>query len=932
MAPPVTPDFDGMIPSSFPPGGLARLQARGRVLEPRIGTLQTLLEELDQGVTLVTANARLATALRQAHDRLSLDRGELVWSSPDLLPWSRWLQRCREEQLLAPGAPPPALLLSDAQELLLWERVIQASAGNVLLQVPATARRAREAAERLLAWRLDDARLAAAAQNEDSQAFRTWWREVRHTCQREHWLLPAQLADHLFLAPEAPSVPARLLLVGFDELTPQQAHLIERLRSAGCVVEWFAFEALPAAPLLHVCADAREEALRAARWARAQLERNPAARIAIVVPDLQAMRPALVQALDSVLLPPALQPQEWQRVRPYNLSLGLPLSDHALVQSAFDGLALLDRAIALDSVSRLLRSPFLAGWEEEGAARALLDARLRQRGELQVTLSTLHYEARREDRPWHCPGLATALARLRESAKGLQGRRSPGAWVEGFSTWLRELGWAQGRSLSSAEYQTRQAWRELLASLAGLEPLEPRLERAAALHRLQRLAAARLFQPETPDVPLQVLGVLETSGLQFDHLWVMGLHDGVWPAAPRPNPFLPLALQRELGLPHASAERELEVARRTTARLLGSAHEVLVSVPRNEGDRPLRASPLLEGLPLVAVEALELWGEPLWRERLFAARATETLTPDPAPPVDALQARGGSAVFKYQAACPFRAFAELRLGARPLEQAEIGLDARTRGSLLHRILEKLWQVLGNQAGLLARAEEELRVLVGEVVAQELERVEQQHPFTMTPRFREVEAQRLQRLVLDWLALDRNRAPFRAVEPEQEYPVLLGGIEVRIKIDRIDTLEDGRKLLIDYKTGKVEARQWFGERPEEPQLPLYSAALTEPVAGLLIAQLQTGGLGFNGVLEEAGLVPGVKAFSQLKQCREQADWAALLADWRATLEALGAAFHDGQAQVDPRDYPNTCQYCTLTPLCRIQEQVTLAPEPEGDGDD
>ncbi|MCW8874361.1 MAG: hypothetical protein OQK27_01305, partial [Gammaproteobacteria bacterium] len=80
-----------MIPSSFPPGGLARLQARGRVLEPRIGTLQTLLEELDQGVTLVTANARLATALRQAHDRLSLDRGELVWSSPDLLPWSRWL-------------------------------------------------------------------------------------------------------------------------------------------------------------------------------------------------------------------------------------------------------------------------------------------------------------------------------------------------------------------------------------------------------------------------------------------------------------------------------------------------------------------------------------------------------------------------------------------------------------------------------------------------------------------------------------------------------------------------------------------------------------------------------------------------------------------------------------------------------------------------
>jgi ATP-dependent helicase/nuclease subunit B len=680
---------------------------------------------------------------------------------------------------------------------------------------------------------------------------------------------------------------------------------------------------------LHACADAREEALRAARWARARLEANPAARIAIVVPDLQAMRAGLVQALDSVLLAPALQPEAWQRPRPYNLSLGMPLADHALVQCAFDGLALLHRETSLESVSRLLRSPFLAGWEEEGAARALLDARLRRSGELQLTLHSLHYEARQEDRSWHCPLLAARLARLLETRKTLMSRRSPGAWVEAFSAWLRELGWAQGRTLSSAEYQTRQAWRELLAGLAGLEPLEPGLDMGAALRRLQRLAAARLFQPETPDVPLQVLGVLETSGLQFDHLWLMGLHDGVWPAAPRPNPFLPLALQRELGLPHASAERELAVAQRSTARLLGSAGEVVVSVPRNEGDRALRPSPLLDPLPRVAIEDLDLWAEPLWCERLFAARGGEILARDPAPPVRDARARGGSLVFKHQAACPFRAFAELRLGAQPLEQAEIGLDARTRGSLLHRILERVWQALGSQAGLLGKPEDELRTLVGGVVEQELERIGWRHPLTLTPRFREVEAERLQRLVLEWLDLERARAPFVSVEPEKEYLVHLGGVEVRIKVDRIDTLEDGRKLLIDYKTGKVAARQWFGERPEEPQLPLYSTALAEPVAGLLFAQLQTGGLGFNGVLEEAGLVPGVKAWSQLKQSRELPGWEALLADWRATLETLGAAFCAGEARVDPRDYPDTCRYCTLTPLCRVQERTPLAVTEDDD---
>lgn len=901
--------------------------------EPRRGTTEALLEALEQGATVVAANARLAAALQQAYDQRARGQGRPAWATPELQAWSRWLGRCWEAHSLRPGPQPVPLLLSPHQELLLWERVIQAGGTDGgLLQVPAAARRACEAAERLLAWRLSDARLAAAAQNEDSTAFRAWWKTVRDTCAREHWLLAAQLPDLLFLDPVPAEVPDRLLIAGFDELSPQQAQLLERLQAAGCDVEWWALEPLPATAWRVACADARDEALQAARWARARLETDPAVRIAIVVPDLAAQRAGLEQALDSVLVAPALQPGDWQQARPYNVSLGLPLTDTPLVQCACDGLALLRREIPLEAVSRLLRSPFLAGWEEEGAARALLDARLRDAGELQLSLPNLHYLAGREGRA-HCPRLAATLGRLREAALRRQGRQRPGAWVEGFSAWLHELGWAQGRALSSAEFQAREAWREVLASLGGLEPLlGGSLALEAALRQLQRLAQARIFQPQSPEVPLQVLGVLETSGLQFDHLWLMGLHDGAWPPAPRPNPFLPLPLQRELDMPHASAERELAVAQRVTARLLGSAREVIVSVPRQEGDRPLRASPLLEAVPLAECASLHLWEAPLWPERLFAARAHDVLAPDPAPPVGDGQARGGSAVFQYQAACPFRAFAELRLGARPLEQAEIGLDARTRGSLLHRILERVWQQLGNHDGLLARSSTELQALVGEAVAQALEHIALQHPFTLTERFREVEAERLQRLVLDWLALEARRAPFVGVETEQEYLANLGGIEVRVKVDRIDTLPDGRKLLIDYKTGKVAPGQWFGARPEEPQLPLYSAAVPGPIAGLLFAQLQTGDLRFNGVLEETGLVPEVRSFAQLKYCNDLQDWPQVLAHWRATLEGLGAAFRAGVAEVDPKDVRKTCQYCALTPLCRIAERTPAGADEDEEGGD
>ena len=78
-----------------------------------------------------------------------------------------------------------------------------------------------------------------------------------------------------------------------------------------------------------------------------------------------------------------------------------------------------------------------------------------------------------------------------------------------------------------------------------------------ALARLRRLAAQTLFQPEAPDAPVQILGVLESAGMSFDHLWVMGLSDEAWPIHPRPNPFLPLEAQRQARVPEASLEATL---------------------------------------------------------------------------------------------------------------------------------------------------------------------------------------------------------------------------------------------------------------------------------------------------------------------------------------------------------------------------------------
>ncbi len=898
------------------------------MIEPQEISLPQVFATLDRGVTVVTGNKRLAGALRRAYEQAAMDRGREVWPTPDLLPWSAWLHRTWEEVVLGGAATAGELLLTSPQEQWVWEAIITANmVDRPLQQVPGTVRRVQQAWQLIQSWRLPwDA--AVFRYNIDSAAFWEWATEFEARCARNGWLPLARLGAELQRRIRAGdlAVPGELMLIGFDELTPRQQSLLSTLAGSGCELRWVRLMGKKSRVARSGCADGREEALTAARWARRWLDEKPGARIGIVVPDLASQRELLIHALDRILAPRVLSPGCHSGARPYNISLGAPLSTYPLVRTALRLLDLLASSIDLEKAGGLLRSPFLAGWEREAGTRALLDARLRETGELHVAVKTLHYHAAQPDRPYSCPALAQRLGAWIGIARNLPCSARPGQWAEWFTQLLSAVGWANGRPLSSEEYQAAEAWHELLGVFAALEPVTGSLGAAAAVAQLWRLAGERTFQPQTGAVPVQVLGMLEAGGLRFDCLWVMGLHDGMWPASPRPNPFIPLPLQRDAGLPHSSEERELRVARTVTRRILTSATEVVVSFPQRSGDEQLRPSPLIAALPLVDSRALRLWPAMRWRDAVHAGARLVPLAQDPAPPLENREAGGGSKVFKLQAACPFRAFAELRLGARPLEPAEIGLNAKTRGTLMHRILERIWRALNSHERLLSLEATGLEALVQALVDEAIEEAAGRHPQAFTARFRELEAGRLRRQALEWLELERRREPFRVVEKERKYSVTAGGVRVRLKIDRIDELAAGRRVVIDYKTGEVKPRQWFGERPgeppEEPQLLLYSMALGGDVSGVLFAQVKAGAMAFKGVVAEAGLVPGAKTYKELPQTRQMNSWAEVLGHWRTAMERLGESFCRGDAAVKPRKYPDTCAHCGLGPLCRIDELRAL----------
>ena len=892
------------------------------------------LAALAAGATVVTPTRRLAGAIRRAWDASQQASGARTWPAPDVLPWSAWQQRLWEAAQFQ-VSHPLALLLASQQELALWARVIgESSAASALLHLESAAQSARQAWDTVCAWRLGPA-LRRIPLSDEAAAFRGWSEAFIHFCARESLLDSARLADELMglLARGVAVPPAPLVVYGFDAIDPQRAALVEALRGRGVAVEVMRSPQPEGEAVVVAHPGARQELRAAALWARAILTRDPEASIGVVVPDLQRLRPDITRIFDEVLLPPAVLTPWSEQPRPWNLSLGLPLAQWPLVHAALLLLELAGGRLSTHAAGVLLRSPFLGAAESERSARALLDQRLRRQGEPSVAIEPIEYLARDERHASACPLLLEHLRLLRARARANRGALAPpSGWAPRLQSLLAAAGWPGERTLDSAEFQTLEAWRDLLTGLSHLDLIHGPLAYDSVLALVRRLAGERLFQPETPPVPVQVLGVLESAGLEFDHLMVLGLHAEAWPRPAHPNPLLPVELQRRAQTPGGCPEWELEFAQRMTSGWRKAAPDVVFSYPGSEDDRSLLPSPLLRPLHAVGREQIGICDGVDYRTVVHASRRLDSIEDVQGTAlVPGIAVDGGAALIQNAAACPFRAFAAHRLGAAALEEPHEGLDARERGSLLHGALAQLWGELRSSERLIALSEQELNDEVTRAVDLALVRWQRRRGSVFRVRFLALERERLCALLLDWLRTEKARAPFEVAAVEEAREIEVGGIRLEVRLDRVDRLADGGELLLDYKTGEVAVKRWFGVRPDEPQLPLYTLARGQPPAALAFARVKRGESGFAGLGERSGIAPGVDSLSGAKAADAPGRWPDQLAAWRETLHALGEQLRSGLASVDPKHFPYTCQYCDLATLCRVYELRAQEAQDEDSGD-
>jgi probable DNA repair protein len=826
------------------------------------------------------------------------------------------------------------LLLNTSQELFLWEKIIASThAQDYLLQISKTAELVQSAWKLLQQWQLD-VEQPLFASTEDYLALRQWVRQFQQLCDKNNWLTSAALPRVLAEAAMPPSPP--LILIGFTELSPQIQTLLTGYQQAGTPIYHYdiAYDAaekrLPARISLATLDD---EITNMACWAKNLHQQYPEKSIGCVIPSLDKMRDRVMQIFTDVFASDRATPTLLDQTSlPFNITAGKILSTYPIIHIALQLLNLPYHAISLEVFSHLLTSPFLGGAEKERIARAKFDRWLRQKNIQQIELSQITAQTT------HCPLLVKLFAQISEHLPPTDAQHSFNAWTAIFNQLLILFGWPGERSINSDEFQIIDNWFNLLATYATLDQIAEPVTYAVALATLQKMANKAVFQPKTPVASIQVLGVLEAAAMPFDYLWVAGLDDLAWPPPPQPNPFIPKRLQRELRMPHATAERELIYCEQLMQQFQDSSGSLIVSHALHQEELELQASPLIREFvevgkspspptpPINQQQTSPLspacgrgLGERAYQsaaEKIFATRLIETLIDDTAPTLKPDEKiRGGVNVIKQQALCPFKAFAEWRLHAQPLATLTPGLRPQDRGTLLHKTLEHLWQQLQDHSSLCALSETALDQQLQLAIQQAVDKLAM--PQYANTAYFALELQRLQQVIKSWLRLEKERPPFKVLAAEKTVDMQLNQLTLQFRIDRIDLLENGQTLIIDYKTSKqIDVKQWFSDRPEEPQLPLYAllANDTHITCGITFAQLTPGHYQFKGLSQYTLDIPGIKSLAELKQATTEL-WSEQLTLWQTTFNQLSDDFYHGRAPVNPK-HAQVCEWCELQPLCRI----------------
>jgi len=415
-------------------------------------------------------------------------------------------------------------------------------------------------------------------------------------------------------------------------------------------------------------------------------------------------------------------------------------------------------------------------------------------------------------------------------------------------------------------------------------------------------------ETESAHPGIMIWGTLEARVQGADLVILGGLNDGTWPAQPPPDPWLNRAMRKESGL--LLPERRIGLSAHDFQQAVAAKRVILSRSKRGAEAETVpsrwlnRLVNLMAGLPErngpQALDLMKKRGDS-WLAMAAAFDRADPIPPArrpaPRPPVEARPKRLSVTEIKTLIRDPYAIYARHVLKLKPLDPLRPEPDPRLRGVVLHEILEIYLRRGGG-------GREVLMSIAAAVIAEKV----------AWPLARTIWLSRIGKAADAFLAFSASTGG-TPVLMEEKGAVQLPGLDFTLtgKPDRIDRLEDGRLLLIDYKTG-------------EPPTPKQQQHFDKQL--LLLAAMAEEGAFKDLDAEEVARVVYVGLKAQLKTQEITLEPGQVAAVWAEFARLIAAYARPGQGYTARRALESVRDQADYDHLSRFGEwDLTDDPVPE-----
>ena len=313
---------------------------------------------------------------------------------------------------------------------------------------------------------------------------------------------------------------------------------------------------------------------------------------------------------------------------------------------------------------------------------------------------------------------------------------------------------------------------------------------------------------------LQIMGVLEARGLDFENLIIPSFNEGVFPKKTNSNSFIPYNLRRGFELPtyehndaitsynfyrliHRAKKIHMLYDSRTDGMSTGEESRFIKQLHFHYGVNIQRKSLTFETAFAPQTEInVEKTDEIMKKLQLFVAKG------------DDAKALSASSIKSY-IDCPLMFYLTRIERLETVEEVSETIEESVFGNLFHATMEYIYQPFESK---LVRSEDLDRLIANSLHIDQLIqkafcvkyfKKEETSPITLEGNNLLI-ARVLKKYVLQVLRVDKKYAPFTIIKVEKdcslEIPTSAGLVNIKGFIDRIDEKE-GKVRIIDYKTGQ-----------------------------------------------------------------------------------------------------------------------------------